>query len=186
MAWLRAAWDLWWEESAPATPCVAVFVPWHIPVSPVTGEEYYMQINFCLGRCTCCISWHLIQRAGPRPRVGTRPPDPALSWILWNTLSPEQSQHTHTGATFSTRLQSSCGCTDTIKPSHGKWIPAWCPRCLIWCSAHILTAVLSQVTSYFILKQLFMFMALNSLVESYNLNHRQHMGFSVFTIPVQL
>lgn len=47
-------------------------------------------------------------------------------------------------------------------------------------------AVLAQVTSYFILKQLLMFMALNSLVESYNLNHHQHMGFSVFAIPVQL
>ena len=118
-----------------------------ITVSPVTDKEYYMQINFCLGRCTSCTSWYLIQLAGPCPRAGIRPPRSSFSITdVWNTLSPEQSQRANTGAKSSKRLQSSCGYTDIIKPTNGKGIPLWCPRCLIWWSACILMAVLSQVT----------------------------------------
>lgn len=67
--------------------------------------------------------------------------DPPLQIQLYHGSygigSPEQSQHPHPGATIS---------TDTRKPANGKWIPAWCPRCLIWWSARILMAALSQVT----------------------------------------
>lgn len=118
-----------------------------IMVSPVADEEYYMHIHFCLGRCTSCTSWYLTQLAGPCPMAGFCPSRSSFSITdIWNMLSPEQSQCANTGAKSSKRPQSSCGYTDIIKPTNGKGILGWCPRCLIWWSACILMAVLSQVT----------------------------------------
>lgn len=118
-----------------------------IMVSPVADEEYYMHIHFCLGRCT---SWYLTQLAGPCPMAGFCPSRSSFSITdICNMLSPKQSQCANTGAKSSKWLQSSCGYTDIIKPTNGKGILVWCPRCLIWWSTCILMAVFSQ---YFLLK----------------------------------
>lgn len=115
-----------------------------ITVLPVTDEEYYMQINFCLGRCISYTSCYLIQLSGPCPRAGFHPSRSSFSITdIWNTLSPEQSRHTNTGAKSSKWLQSWCGYADIIKSTNGKGIPGWCPRCLVWRSVCILMAVLS-------------------------------------------
>ena len=124
-----------------------------IVVSPVTDEEYYMQINFCLGRCRSCTSCYLLQLAGPCPRAEICASRSSFSITdIWNTLSPEQSWRTNTGAKSIKVLQFSCGNTDIIKSTNGKGIPVRCPRCLIWPLTCILIAVLSEVTSYFILE----------------------------------
>lgn len=115
-----------------------------ITVSPVTGEEYYMQINFCLARRMSC---YLTQLAGPCPRAGICPFRSSFRITdVWNTLSPEQSQRTNTRAKSSKWHQSSCGNTGTIKLTNWKGVPVGSPRCLIWQWARILIAVLSQVT----------------------------------------
>lgn len=50
-----------------------------ITVSRVTDKEYYMQINFCLGRAISCASRYLIQLPGPCPRAGICPSGSSFS-----------------------------------------------------------------------------------------------------------
>ena len=57
-----------------------------ITVSSVTYKKYYMQSNFCLGRCTSYTYYH-IQLAGPCPRAGSAPLDPALASQMYGATS---------------------------------------------------------------------------------------------------
>lgn len=94
------------------------FLPWQVYIS-------YILISFPTG-------W-------PLSRAGIRLSRSSFSITdVWNMLFPEQSQHTNTGANN----------TDTIKPTNGKDIPVWCPRCLIWWDMYFKGYAL---TSHFIL-----------------------------------